>query len=310
MKSEHRHELKTNELADWIAHFPEWAKENRTTIAAVAVVVVVAVIVYFWSFYRRDVVSVQRQTRLTNLLTQAQQQTNEIARAAMENTDQSYVLLPIAEDLQEFARSASDADVAALALIKRAETLRAELHYRVADISAEELASQIEKARVSYQQALERNPSSPTLAAAAQFGLGLCEEELGHFEKAAEIYRQTAEKPEYAGTAAQAAAASRLQVMDDFKTQVVFKPAPPPPAPKAQAPVIQFGPRDANAPTVAPLPEDVNVGPALPEVGPGEANEAPAPVGPAVPEAGAEVNEAPVLIGPTQNTEVNKPAGG
>ncbi len=31
MKAEHRHELKTNELADWIVHFPQWFKENQTT---------------------------------------------------------------------------------------------------------------------------------------------------------------------------------------------------------------------------------------------------------------------------------------
>ena len=32
MRSDHRHELKTNELADWIAHFPEWANKNRTSL--------------------------------------------------------------------------------------------------------------------------------------------------------------------------------------------------------------------------------------------------------------------------------------
>ena len=70
MKSDHRHELKTNELADWMAHFPEWAKQNRTNLILVAVVIVAAVAVYFWSFYRRDVVSVRNQARLTSLVTQ------------------------------------------------------------------------------------------------------------------------------------------------------------------------------------------------------------------------------------------------
>lgn len=311
MKSEHRHELKTNELADWIAHFPEWASQNRITIAAVVAVMVVAVVVYFWSFYRRDVVSVQKQTRLTSLVTQVQQQTNNVARAAMGGEDQSYILLPTADELQRFAQDASDDNVAALALVERGKTLRAELHYRIAEMTPEEVARQIDKARASYQLALERSPSNPPLAAQAHFGLGLCEEELGNFDKAADIYREVAQKPEYTGTVPQAAAAYRLQIMDDFKTRVVFKPAPPPPAPQSQAPVIQIGPRDANAPMIGPMPEDVNVRPVAPEVGPVETNETPVPVGPVAPAAGAvEVNEASTATGPAQSADGNEPASG
>jgi hypothetical protein len=311
MKSEHRHELKTNELADWIAHLPEWASQNRTTIAAVAAVIVVAIVVYFWSFYRRDVISVQKQTRLTGLLTQLQQQTDNVARAAMRGEDQSYVLLPTADELQQFAQDASDDNVAALALIERGKTLRAELHHRIAKMTPQELARQIDKARASYQLAVERSPSNPALAAQAHFGLGLCEEESGNFDKAAEIYREVAQKPEYAGTVPQAAAAYRLQIMDDFKTEVVFKPAPPPPAPQSPPPVIQIGPPDANAPMIGPMPEDVNARPVAPESGSAETNEVLVPVGPAVPEAGAaEVNEASTAVGPTQSADGNEPAGG
>ena len=32
MKSDHRHELKTNELAEWLGNLPEWTKENFVTI--------------------------------------------------------------------------------------------------------------------------------------------------------------------------------------------------------------------------------------------------------------------------------------
>ena len=64
MKSDHRHELKTNELADWLAHFPEWANQNRTNIIAVAVVlavvfdlwylavVVVTIAIYIWFTFK------------------------------------------------------------------------------------------------------------------------------------------------------------------------------------------------------------------------------------------------------------------
>ena len=32
MKSDHRHELKTNELAEWLGNLPQWTKENLVTI--------------------------------------------------------------------------------------------------------------------------------------------------------------------------------------------------------------------------------------------------------------------------------------
>ncbi len=236
MKSDHRHELKTNELADWIMHFPDWANENRTSLIGAAAVILVALLVYFLSFYRQNVVSARNQVRLTNLVTQVPQQMNRVANAAMQNSDESYSLLPAAQDLQDFAQKSSNSDMAALALIQRGAALRAEIHYRLAEVSREELATQIGKAKESYQQALDRKPSSPSLAAAAQYGLGLCEEELGNFDQAAQIYREVAEKPQYAGTTGQAEAAYRLKIMDDYKTAVVFQPAPPKPAQRRPRP--------------------------------------------------------------------------
>lgn len=291
MKSDHRHELKTNELADWLAHLPEWAHQNRTSLAIAAVVVVVAAVVYFWSFYRRDVVEVRDQTRLTSLVTQISQQIGGVAQAAAQNNDQSYVLVPLAKDLAEFAQNTSDNNMAAMALIERGEAIRAELHYRLAEISREELTRQIAQAQASYQQALDRRPSNPALAATAQFGLGLCEEELGNFDQAAAVYREVAQKPEYTGTAAQAAAAYRLKIMDDYKTAVVFKPAPQPKPSQAPAPIIQIKPGDANAPVVIPVPQDANARPLGPELPP-------------------EMNEAPASVGTPAGSEANAPAGG
>lgn len=293
MKSDHRHELKTNELADWLAHFPEWARQNRNNLMAVAAVIILAIIVYFWSFYRSNVVSVRNEVRLTNLVTSIPQQVNSAMRAAMQGTDQSYTLMPIAQDLQEYAGDLSDDNMAALALIKRGETLRAELHLRLADITRDELVKQIGQAQTSYQQALDRKPSNPGLAAAAQFGLGLCEEELGNFDKAAEIYRTTVQKPEYAGTIAQAAAEYRLKVMDDYKSPVVFKPAPPQPqtqTSQGSAPPIQIVPGGPATPTVVPSPGPANVGPVAPTA-PAQTTQTPAPTAP-----------------PAADT--NKPAGG
>ena len=175
--------------------------------------------------------------------------------------------------------------MAALALIQRGAAFRAELHLRLNEASRDELAAQIAKAQASYQQALDRKPSSPSLAATATYGLGLCEEELGNFDKAAAIYREVAEKPDYAGTTAQAAAAYRLKTMDDYKTAVVFQPAPPKPA-QPPTPTISIQPGAASAPMVGPAPQPVTVAPA-PAGGDTKTNAAPAP-GPQTPAPATE----------------------
>ncbi len=291
MKSEHRHELKTNELADWLTHFPQWARENRSTLIGAAVVLVLVTGVYFVRFYRKDVVSVRHQVQLTGLVTQIPVQKMTAARAASQGTDQSIALLPIAQELKAFAEDSGNKRMAALALIKQAEALRAELHYRLTGAGSEELARQIGQAQTSYQQALGLAADAPALAATAQFGLGLCEEGLGNFDQAKQIYQQVADNPDYAGTAAQRAAAFRVMTVDDYRSPVSFKPAPQP-KPEASAPQIQIGPPDTNGPIVIPAPNETSAAPTVPET-----NEAPV----AAPDANAATDGAA--------PEPNEPAG-
>jgi hypothetical protein len=274
MKSEHRHELKTNELADWLAHFPQWIQDNRSTLIGAVVVIVLVIAVYFVRFYRKDVVSVRQHVQLTGLVTQIPSQKMTSARAASQGTDQSIALLSIGQDLKKFADGSGNDRLAALALIKHAETLRAELHYRPTAPGSEEVARQIEQAQSSYQAALARAASIPALAATAQFGLGLCEEELGNLDKAKEIYREVAQKAEYDGTTAQAAAADRLQTVDDYRGAVTFRPAPQPKTEGASAPQVQITPLDATAPS-----DQVFFAPATPEANAPAVPEANAPAG-------------------------------
>jgi hypothetical protein len=134
--------------------------------------------------------------------------------------------------------------MAALALIKRAEALRAELHYGT--VEEKYLTSQTNLAKTSYTQALEKCSTDPSLAAAAKFGLGLCAEELGNFEQARQIYSDITANADFEGTVAVAQANRRLETMADYERKVVFKPAPKPVAPSQ--PVIQIKPADANLP--------------------------------------------------------------
>ncbi len=275
MRADHRHELKTNELADWLMHFPDWLKENRNSLIGTAAVVVIVVGVYFWMFYHKNIASARSQVRLTNLVTQLPRQKADIAQSMAQKGDQSYLLIDLAKDLQDFAQSTSNREMSALASIERADTLRSELHYRSGEISQEDLTKQIAQAQASYEQAFEKAQNVPALASTAQLGLGLCEEELGNVAKAKEVYQSIVDNAAYDGTTAKAAAALRLKTADDYQGKVVFKPAPPP-QPQASAPTIQLTPGQASSPVVIPVPANPNATPA-PALAPAPTTPAPAP---------------------------------
>ena len=106
MKSDHRHELKTNELAEWLGNLPEWTKENLVTIIIVVVVVAVAGALYGWRLYNRNVLLVREQTEFTNLLNQISGGKMQILQGQeSQGRDFSFLLLQPANSLQTFAKN-------------------------------------------------------------------------------------------------------------------------------------------------------------------------------------------------------------
>ena len=257
MKSEHRHELKTNELAEWLGNLPEWLKENAKSIIAIAAIIIVVVGFYAWRRYDKNVVQVRQRNEFTNLLNSASTEKTQVAYMQQQGTDSSHYLLPMANNLKSFAESTNKKNMAALALIKEAEILRSELHYRLTAINKEDLTQQIDRAKASYNQALSKAPSSPQLASAAKFGLGLCAEGLGDFDQARQIYQEIASNADFEGTVSLAQAKQRLKYMPDYEKEVVFKPGPKK-EPVAAEPSLEIGPFEANMPAGANLPIDVN----------------------------------------------------
>jgi tetratricopeptide (TPR) repeat protein len=259
MKSEHRHELKTNELAEWLGNLPQWTKENLTTILVILAVVVVGVTFLIWRSYNKNIVQVQEHLEFSNLLNQMSAIEGQIPGAQAEGRDLSATLIPAADSLGSFAQNTSNSQMAALALIKQAEALRTELHYRLGLISAQDLTGRINQAKTAYTEAIQRSSGNATLKAAAEFGLGLCEEELGKFEEAQKIYQGIVANDDFEGTISKAAAKHRLEIMADYEQNVVFKPAPVPVPPAAAfQPTIQMQPIDFNLPPETMLPINVN----------------------------------------------------
>jgi hypothetical protein len=264
MKSEHRHELKTNELAEWLSNFPQWAKENLKMIIYVSVIIVLALGIYFWKRYEKNVVSAQRQFKFTELIAQLPLRQRQILQDQAKGLDSSFNLLRLAENLQIVAGNAKNDLMAALALIKQADTLRMELHYRRGAISSRDLTNPINQAKASYTEAIEtylRQAYSPLLIAKAKFGLGLCEEELGNFEKAKQVYHDILANASLEGTAAAAAVKHRLDTMSNYQQKVAFRQSPKPtqtgliqPQIKLEVPDVNLTPQTPNnAPSDASL---------------------------------------------------------
>ncbi len=249
MKSEHRHELKTNELAEWLGNLPQWTKENLTTILVIVAVVVVGVTFLIWRSYNKNIVQVREHLEFSNLLNQLSAMEGQIPGAQAEGRDLSFQLIPAADSLGSFAQNTSNSQMAALAFIKQAEAFRTELHYRPGLISGQDLTDRINQAKTAYTEAVQRSSGNATLKAAAEFGLGLCEEELGKFEEAQKIYQGIVANDDLDGTVSHAAAKHRLETMADYRQKVVFKPAPiPVPSAAALQPTIQMNPVDFNLP--------------------------------------------------------------
>jgi tetratricopeptide (TPR) repeat protein len=260
MRAEHRHELKTNELALWLSNLPVWAKQHYRIIVYVSVAVVLAAgsLLYYW--HLKTTVTAREQVTMTLILAQLPQQESQVAQAASQGIDASYALLQTANELRNVSQTTGQDQVAAMSLIKEAEILRAELQFRQGTVTRQDLETQIARAKENYSKALDtylaKTPNR-SLEAVARLGLGLCEEELGNLEGAKKIYSELSTDAAFEGTTAAAAAKQRLKSMDVYATPITLRPAPK--AEPVIAPSVVQPALEANIPVVAPqlemLPE-------------------------------------------------------
>jgi len=232
MKSEQRHDLKTNELANWASHLPQWLLDNQRTIIYVLIAVVVVIVGSFW-FWGRGSAPLKRSVAFSDTLFQLPERRFRILSAYLQGRDISFGLIEIADQLSNTAQDSASKPMAALALIERAETLRTELHYRRRLPDRNQLTTQLNKAKEAYQNALsiltqtsQQSVQYPALTAAAMFGAGLCEEELGNFQEAERIYSGLAGLKGLENTPPAVLAAQRLITMADYQQPVAFAPAP------------------------------------------------------------------------------------
>ena len=261
MKSERRHELATNELADWIGNIPEWWQQNgKIVITVIAVVLVIGGIWYFTAV-RTAAARAEQGRKLSTMLYTIDTLKYRMAQNPGSRADLSSQMILLAGQLKAFADVAANENAAAFALIKSAEAVRAATHYSATPVDAEAEARDLASARDSCLRAIGMIKDNPSLLASAKLQLGLSLEGMGKFDEAAVSYREIIDDPQFAGDAAVAQATTRLAIMDDFRSAVLLAPPPAPrPAVMELAPAIE---------PIAPLVEVVEAGVA-PEPNSGE----------------------------------------
>lgn len=224
MDAEHRHELKTNELAEFFENLPEFVRKYSNQIIGVCLILTALFVIPLWKNWRQESRRAQQAAMVSRIQT-AREAVTKATRPA-EGIQPASLLDPAAEELRTASQTAPQKDLAALARLEEAKLLRSVLHLQ-ADLSPEEISSRLNKAQEACQQALSM-ASSPTLKGLAELQLGLCAEEGGQYEQARDIYTRIIQNSAYKGTAVIEQAKQRLDQLQDNSVKVVFAPAPPP----------------------------------------------------------------------------------
>ncbi len=237
MDSQERHELKQNDLYEFLTHFKQWWEKNGTGTLLIICCLLGGVVGYRWYS--------GREARFLN------DAWSELAMA-----QEPEQMVRVAEDYP-------DTPVAAKALLRAADRLQEQALFGIPDetgnappriLNPEQTQQYRERAVKLYQNVLEQGHSGdqPSLIALnARLGLAAAYESLGQFDQAEQQYRALQEEAGVHGILASKAAVG-LEQLDELREPVIFPDAPPlPPAPILPE---TTGTVDPIMPEVTPMP--------------------------------------------------------
>jgi len=228
MDSEHRHELKTNELADLLTHFPQFLKRNANFLIGISLIIIG--LISWWVLPKmkqeKEIAEETRVSQSIQMLGQDIRLAVQTSQANPEQADQALnTILANAEALLEISADTENPDLLALACIKAAQAIRTELHLRTDFVSAETVSAQIQKAEEAYAKAAQ-TASLPNMQAMAQIGIGLCAEERGQIEQARDIYNEIVGNETFESTVFPKMAQQRLDMIEENAESFTFAQVP------------------------------------------------------------------------------------
>ncbi len=263
MDTQHRHELKTNELADWIYHTPNYLRQNIRWIIGGGLILAAVIVFIYGRGFRNSAFEYQLGQTSSQIEALQGAQIMAIQNLMQDNPVLSDSLFSYANKLEVAARESKFPALAALALIKRGDALRMDIHYNGADVEDSVLQARIDAARNAYIDAIEKakeGPNKADLTAMAQLGLALCLEETGQFDQAKAAYQAIIDNKDFAATVYPQQAKQRLDIMKEPRQQFVFVDAPvkpeilPAPIPEGIVPSATSQPGPTATTPAVPAP--------------------------------------------------------
>lgn len=275
MKTERRHELQKNELADWIGHQFDRVRPHGKTILAASILGAAVIIAAMVILQDREV---SQDTAWTDF--------------------HMYAGSRDSSALAELAKQHSGTQVG---LWAREAQARLDLERGIASLytNRDDAMMALNDARKGFADVVAGATSKPELLQLALFGLGEAQEAAGNLDAAREYYQQVSEK--FPDTVIGKQAASRLKTLKDPKVVSFYNWfAKQKPRPSSQFSMPGM-PNMQNMPGTPGLPADLHPLPDLPDL-------PPAPEGSPV-TAPADVPTSPAPGSPPKGDSSARPSG-
>lgn len=210
MDSQHKHELKENDLKQFITHFGEWWGKHQTKVLLIAIVLAGTIL----------------GVRILN-------------NRAMEKKDSTFLALNLETSPAGFKAIAADADsdsVRAIASLRAADLLLQEASMPSSSIADEnaitpaDRKARLEEARQLYNQAASASDSE-LMKLNAKMGIASVAESLGDWDEAVKVYESIKTSAGQTHPSFAAQADTRLAILPRVKIEPNFAPEPTPKKP-------------------------------------------------------------------------------
>lgn len=234
MKSEERHKLKSNELADSLKELSEFFNRHSSKLLAGVIAILVLAAAVLWTQKNEAASQYERISLLQNLIAQSNQLQYRAAQQARVQSEEKtteeflYNVEPQAGLLAELAQMETGSPVGITALLQQAQNLRSQLLYSDKAMSEQEQLDLNRRTEIIYQRVISECPKQAVVAATARFGLALLAEDRGQWDQAKQIYETITDDKEgqLAGTTLPFHAQKRLNLLDGINQPIVFPEAP------------------------------------------------------------------------------------
>jgi hypothetical protein len=247
MKSERRHELKTNTLAEALAHMPNEGRRRMVTTISIALA---GVLVFSLVRYRMTTAAARLTTARDNLAV-ARQEIDELKQLAVVELDPSQPA-ELAKDINSRLDSVigavgdSSPDMAAEALLARGD-----LNWNMAGITSsttqpspgQQTASDLlQDAQQAYEQVVNGYPQQTLAVQTARFGLAAVDEDRQDWDGAKKQYQAIIDGTQ-AGDTMQQVAQQRMTTMETLaQPPVIGEIIPPSTQPTTRGAIVPLGP--------------------------------------------------------------------